>query len=86
MSPFASTRVRALPVAPRLAAVAPRLVALVRAVSFWCAVALPFSVVALAATGGARPSAVAGLLAANAVALVVGHGHRADDVPRPADE
>ena len=50
----------------------------VRFVAFWAAVALPFLYVPLLFDGidGGRAIVFLGLLAANAVALVVGHGHR----------
>jgi hypothetical protein len=49
----------------------------VRAAAFWSAVALPFAVITLLAVG-APLRWVAFLLLCNAVALLVGHGHRAD--------
>jgi hypothetical protein len=53
----------------------------IRFVAFWVAVALPFLYLPLLTGGldGSEPAAFAALLAANAVALVVGHGYRADD-------
>jgi hypothetical protein len=50
-------------------------------VSFWLAVALPFAYLPLLATGietGDGLTTLGGLLAANAVALLVGHTHRRD--------
>jgi len=51
-----------------------------RATAFWSAVALPFAVISLLAVG-VPLSWVWLLLACNAAALVVGHGHR-DDATR----
>jgi hypothetical protein len=50
---------------------------LVRATGFWTAVALPFIVLVVVATGGAQrhPLAFSGLLAANLVALVLGRNY-----------
>ena len=49
----------------------------VRATAFWVAVLLPFVVFLALATGvgGRHPTAVVGLVGANAVCAVVGHGH-----------
>jgi|GEM_PF-5160000 len=48
-----------------------------RAAAFWSAVALPFATIGLLAVG--TPPARLGLvLLCNAVALVVGHGHRTE--------
>lgn len=48
-----------------------------RAVAFWSAVALPFAIIVLLATG--TPLSWVGLLLlCNVAALVVGHGYRAD--------
>ena len=57
------------------------LAAPVRFVAFWLAVALPFLSLPLLVGGldGGEPAAFGALLVTNAVALVVGHGHRADD-------
>jgi hypothetical protein len=49
----------------------------VRAAAFWSAVALPFAVIGLLALG-VPLSWVGLLLACNAAALVVGHGHASD--------
>jgi hypothetical protein len=84
--PFGSERVRRL----REAIASPPaglskplayLAAPIRFVAFWIAVALPFLYLPLVAGGlnGGEPTAFLGLLATNVVALVVGHGHRADD-------
>jgi len=53
----------------------------VRFVAFWLAVALPFLYLPLLVGGlnGSELTAFGALLAANAVALVVGHGYRAGD-------
>jgi len=51
-----------------------------RAAAFWTAVALPVSALCLLAAG-ADLALVGGLLVCNAVALIVGHDHRAS--PRP---
>jgi hypothetical protein len=52
-------------------------VAPLRFVAFWVAVALPFLYLPLLAGGldGAKPTVFVGLLLINAVALVVGHEH-----------
>ena len=52
----------------------------VRFVAFWIAVALPFLYLPLLVGGlqGSEPAVFAALLAVNLVALVVGHGYRAD--------
>jgi len=52
----------------------------IRFVAFWVAVALPFLYLPLLVGGleGSEPIAFGALLAANVVALVVGHGYRAD--------
>ena len=52
----------------------------VRFVAFWIAVALPFLYLPLLVGGlrGSGPTVFAALLAANLVALVVGHGYRSD--------
>lgn len=53
----------------------------VHAVAFWIAVVLPFLYVPLLASGLSEPAtmnAFFGLLAANAVALLVGHPHLRD--------
>ena len=56
------------------------LAAPIRFVAFWVAVALPFLYLPLVVGGlnGSEPTAFLALLATNVVALVVGHGHRAD--------
>ena len=53
----------------------------VRFVAFWVAVALPFLSLPLLVGGleGSEPVVLGALLAVNVVALVVGHGYRADD-------
>jgi Mg2+/citrate symporter len=48
-----------------------------RATAFWSAVALPFAAIGLLAAE-APPISIAFVLLCNAVALVVGHGHRVD--------
>ncbi len=52
----------------------------IRFVAFWIAVALPFLSLPLLVGGldGSEPTVFAALLAANVVALVIGHGYRAD--------
>lgn len=55
---------------------------LLQATAFWSAVAMPFCYVPLllgGLTGGEAPAFVA-LLAANGLALVLGHGHRQHEV------
>lgn len=55
--------------------------AVVRTVAFWFAVALPALYVPLVLAGVSTPgerTALAAMLAANVVALYVGHGHRPD--------
>ena len=48
----------------------------VRAAAFWAAVFLPFCSVALVAAGSVTDATrLVSLLAANVVALVIGHGH-----------
>ncbi|MBB6644993.1 hypothetical protein [Halobellus ruber] len=56
------------------------LAAPLRFVAFWVAVALPFLYLPLLVGGleGGQPAAFAALLAANAVALLVGHGYGAE--------
>ena len=84
--PFGSERVRRLrdAVASPPATV-PKPVAYlavpVRFVAFWIAVALPFLYLPLLAGGlrGSEPTVLVALLAVNLGALVIGHGHRADD-------
>jgi hypothetical protein len=61
-----------------------RLGAAVRAVSFWCAVALPFAAIAVLVVGG-DPTVVLALLAGNAVALLIGHDHHAPSRPNRDD-
>ena len=58
-------------------AVRASLESLVRATGFWTAVALPFVMLVVLATGGAQrhPLVFFGLLAANLVALVVGRNY-----------
>lgn len=64
--------------APPLSAVGHTL----RAVAFWVAVALPVTIIAVLAMGGGVR--LAGVLSAcNAVALVLGHGHRSTRERRP---
>lgn len=63
--------------------VASIVVSTVRTVAFWIAVALPFLYVPLLLGGGTGANvllSVAALVVVNVVALVVGHGHRRDDV------
>ena len=57
------------------------LAAPIRFVAFWVAVALPFLSLPLLVGGleGSEPVVLGALLAVNVVALVVGHGYRADD-------
>jgi hypothetical protein len=65
------------PVDDALRALVSLVLAPLRAVAFWTAALLPFAYLPLLATGTAtaRPAAFAALLAVNAVAFVVGHGH-----------
>lgn len=53
-------------------------IAPIKFIGFWAAVALPFLYVPLlfVGLGGGRGVVFLGLLAANVVALVAGHGHR----------
>lgn len=60
---------------------------LFQATAFWSAVAMPFLYIPLlfgGLTGGEAPAFV-GLVAANGLALVLGHGHRQSE-SRPAEE
>jgi len=52
----------------------------VRAAAFWSAVALPLTYLPMVATGAVwdRPVVFCALLALNAVAFLVGHGHDPD--------
>lgn len=54
---------------------------LLQATAFWSAVAMPFLYVPLLLGGltSGEAATFVGLLVANAAALVLGHGHRADD-------
>lgn len=53
---------------------------LLQATAFWSAIAMPFLYVPLLLGGltGSEAPAFVGLVAANGLALVLGHGHRAD--------
>ncbi|AZH24204.1 hypothetical protein [Haloplanus aerogenes] len=62
---------------PRARSAAARAEGAARATAFWSAVALPFAAIGLLAVG-ASPPRIGLLLLCNAVALVVGHGHRGD--------
>jgi formate-dependent nitrite reductase membrane component NrfD len=58
------------------------LVAAVRGVAFWTAIALPFLYLPLLITGlnsGATRTAFVALVVCNAVTLLVGHAHRGND-------
>lgn len=63
-----------------------RLVPPVRAVSFWVAALLPFTYLPLLVSGAVADhlAAFLALLCVNAVAFVLGHGHRRADAPRRA--
>jgi hypothetical protein len=83
--PFGSERIRRVGEAIRsplagLSKPAAYLAVPVRFVAFWVAIALPFVSLPLLAGGleGSEPIAFAALLVVNVVALVVGHGYRAD--------
>lgn len=66
---------------PLLESLAAVLVPPVRVVSFWVAALLPLTYLPLLATGvvADHPTAFLAVLCANAVAFVLGHGHRRPD-------
>ena len=66
---------------PILGTLAALLVVPVQFVSFWVAALLPLTYLPLLATGvvADHPTAFLALLGANAVAFVLGHGHRRPD-------
>ena len=69
---------------PTLGRLAGLLVPPVQFVSFWVAALLPLTYLPLLATGvvAEHPTAFLALLCANAVAFVLGHGHRRPDASR----
>jgi len=66
---------------PVLESLAAALASPVRIVSFWMAALLPLTYLPLLATGvvADHPTAFLAVLCANAVAFVLGHGHRRPD-------